>query len=364
MNMPNELGAVLIVRNEERYLEECLRSLTAVVDEIVVYDTGSTDQSVEIARHYADSVASGPWNDSFADARNRALESSTSTWVLSIDADERVMHCHGRLRNFLSTTAGEVALVDVQCEAPRELGGSYRTRLPRIFRRESVQWQGGVHERLAHVDGSDPSIVAIDREWLALIDVGYDSLATVRRKATRNLAILHQEIATLRDDDDVRLATLSFELGRCLITLEHFAEAMGAFALSAERSHICRLQSYDHLAKLALANRDFEGARRWIEQLRSNGARSNYLAWLLAQVDAQTGNVRRAIDGLAQVDRVIDTAGRDFGNGPVLEMQILVSLLAGEVTVAQECFARLLQDPGASEAIESVRQIMELSATP
>lgn len=359
--MRNEFGAVLIVRNEERYLEECLRSLQNVVDEVVVLDTGSTDRTIAIARQFADSVVCGPWNGSFADARNRALEASTSKWVLSIDADERVSHHHERLRRFLSSTLAEVALVDVRCAAHHAVGGSYRTHLPRIFRRGSVHWQGRVHERLVREDGSDAPLVAIPGEWLSLDDVGYDSLDAVQRKATRNLALLRQAIAEVQDDDELGVATLSYELGRCLISLEDFPQAAEAFALSAERSHRYRLQSYDHLAKLALAGKDFDGARKWIELLRSNGARANYSTWLLAQVDAQTGNVQRAIDELRQVERVVDTAGRDFGTAPVIEMQILVSLLAGDVSTAKERFAVLSQDPNASEAVEGVRRIMELA---
>ncbi len=83
------LAAILIVRDEEENLPECLASL-AFCDQIVVVDSGSTDRSVELAR------AAGARVEVFADwpgfgrQKQRALDLATTDWVLSIDADERV----------------------------------------------------------------------------------------------------------------------------------------------------------------------------------------------------------------------------------------------------------------------------------
>ena len=71
-------------------LAACLESVRDAVDEIVVYDTGSNDRTVEIAREAGATVVEGQWEDSFAVARNAALRHATGEWVLSIDADERL----------------------------------------------------------------------------------------------------------------------------------------------------------------------------------------------------------------------------------------------------------------------------------
>ena len=82
------LSAALIARDEEASIRDCLASLDGVVDEIVVYDTGSRDATVALARTAGARVIEGAWQDDFALARNRALDACRGRWVLSIDADE------------------------------------------------------------------------------------------------------------------------------------------------------------------------------------------------------------------------------------------------------------------------------------
>lgn len=84
------LSACLIVKNEEKNLDRCLRSLQGLADEIVVVDTGSTDRTVEIAARYGAKIGHFEWIDDFSAARNASLALATKHWVLWIDADEEV----------------------------------------------------------------------------------------------------------------------------------------------------------------------------------------------------------------------------------------------------------------------------------
>ena len=65
-------------------------SIRPVCDEIVVVDTGSTDDTVAVAESFGAVVAHRPWDDDFAAARNRALDLATGEWILYIDADEQL----------------------------------------------------------------------------------------------------------------------------------------------------------------------------------------------------------------------------------------------------------------------------------
>lgn len=84
------ISLCMIVRNEAETLDRCLGSVRGVVDEIVIVDTGSVDDTVAIAESYGARVIRHPWNDDFAEARNVGLAAATSGWVLVLDADEEL----------------------------------------------------------------------------------------------------------------------------------------------------------------------------------------------------------------------------------------------------------------------------------
>jgi glycosyltransferase involved in cell wall biosynthesis len=84
------VSAALIVRDEQEKLPRCLASISGWCDEVIVVDTGSTDDTVAIARSAGATVLQHPWQDDFADARNHGLDRAMGRWILYIDADEVV----------------------------------------------------------------------------------------------------------------------------------------------------------------------------------------------------------------------------------------------------------------------------------
>jgi len=80
----------MIVKNEEQVLERCLDSVKDIVDEIIIVDTGSTDNTVNIASKYTEHIYDFEWIDSFSAARNFAQSKATGKWILVLDADEYV----------------------------------------------------------------------------------------------------------------------------------------------------------------------------------------------------------------------------------------------------------------------------------
>lgn len=84
------LSVIVIVKNEESTIRECLASV-AWADEIIVLDSGSSDQTVAICKEYTEHVYETDW-PGFGPQKNRALEYASNEWVLSIDADERISY--------------------------------------------------------------------------------------------------------------------------------------------------------------------------------------------------------------------------------------------------------------------------------
>ena len=82
------LSLCMIVKNEEKYLVQCLKSVRDVVDEIIIVDTGSTDKTADIARVFGARLFEFPWTGDFSAARNHSLAQATGSWILVLDGDE------------------------------------------------------------------------------------------------------------------------------------------------------------------------------------------------------------------------------------------------------------------------------------
>ena len=83
-----DISLCMITKNEEKYLEQCLDSVKDLVDEIIIVDTGSTDQTKEIAKKFNAKVYDFKWIDDFSAARNESLKHAAKDWILALDADE------------------------------------------------------------------------------------------------------------------------------------------------------------------------------------------------------------------------------------------------------------------------------------
>jgi hypothetical protein len=142
----SDISVNMIVRNEAPYLTRALASLIPLqAREVIIADTGSTDETKEIAEWFGCKVIDVPWKDHFGDARNAVLDESSCEWVVWIDGDEQFADgSASRLRMKLSSKqlVGNYQLF-VLSEYPYEM---YQSRM---FRRlPSARWRGRVHENV------------------------------------------------------------------------------------------------------------------------------------------------------------------------------------------------------------------------
>ncbi|HEU5397110.1 MAG TPA: glycosyltransferase, partial [Verrucomicrobiae bacterium] len=223
------LSVCLIVKNEEKFLPQCLASIKPVADQIVVVDTGSTDRTVAIAKEQGAEVHSFAWCDDFAAARNAALEHATGDWVLILDADEELPSTEqAKLKADLRRSdviAFRLPLVDKGDEAH----GCHC--VPRLFRNApGVFYRGRIHEQVF------PSLIAFGKRFqlktavgtAQLLHHGYaPEIVRDRNKVERNLKLLRQ--AVVEDPLDANLQmNLGLELvhsGRLEEGLVHYREA-------------------------------------------------------------------------------------------------------------------------------------------
>jgi glycosyltransferase involved in cell wall biosynthesis len=148
------LSVILITRNEEANLADCLASLEGIAQQIVVVDTNSTDQTLEIAKNHGALISQPPDWPGFGPQKNRALELATGEWVLSLDADERLTPA---LRSEILTAIKHPAHID--CFAIPRLSwycgrfirhsGWSPDYVDRLFKRGTARFSEDlVHERL------------------------------------------------------------------------------------------------------------------------------------------------------------------------------------------------------------------------
>jgi len=182
------LSACMIVKNEEKFLTQCLESIKDVMDEIIIVDTGSTDRTVEIARQYTDKVYFHPWNNDFSEARNVSLSYATCDWILQIDADEELERDDvPMLYRAIQPDLYDVVFVTILNELS---GGQWgKHRFQRLFRRGKARYEGIVHNQLVY-DG-DAAVANI-----RLYHYGYNlTPEQMRAKYERTSNLLRNQIA-------------------------------------------------------------------------------------------------------------------------------------------------------------------------
>jgi len=198
-----KLSACMIVKNEETFLERCLKSLQPIVDEIVVVDTGSTDRTVEIARQYNAVIGHFEWCDDFSAARNESLHLASGNWALWIDADEELDPAgydqirEGLIRpQFAGYYFQIINSMDVHVEA-----SAYVHTAVRLFRIiPGIGFEGRIHEQIINgfkERGYVPATLtkAIIRHYGYLPEV-----MSEKKKLQRTLTMLEREVADAPED--------------------------------------------------------------------------------------------------------------------------------------------------------------------
>ena len=209
----------MIVKNGGTDLARCLDSARPWVSEIIVGDTGSTDDSQAIARSFGAKVIEVPWTNDFASARNAVLEHATSPWILVLDCDEALATLNANAwSNALSRddVAGYYLRL---CNVDGQGATTTEYSLMRLFRRHpALRYRYPIHEQIssAVVEHAKQQGLRMESLDVSIQHFGYSEVRP--DKLLRNLAIL--EAAAERDSRD---PFIQYNLGKILCH-EHFAE--------------------------------------------------------------------------------------------------------------------------------------------
>ncbi|MFH0734108.1 MAG: glycosyltransferase [bacterium] len=217
------LSLCMIVKNEEKYLADCLESVKSIADEIIIVDTGSNDLTVEIAQKYNSKIYYYQWINDFSSARNFALSKCSGRWILYLDADERLSpKSFTELKKYILTDNKLGVFCNV-ISADYQRGSTNVMQYVRLFKNNpNIKFEGAVHEQ---IEGS------LKREGyqfgfsgIEIEHIGYDvNGELLNQKAERNLEIL------LKDFSDKPNGYKAFHIGSTYVILGFIEKAIKYF---------------------------------------------------------------------------------------------------------------------------------------
>lgn len=252
----------MIVKNEEKNLERCLSSLgplmKAVPSELIVVDTGSTDETVDIARKYTDKVYLHPWENDYAKMRNFTVNYSRGDWFFFIDADEELVEYEAMIEFLSGNQSRKYHAASVNVRSFYQTGDKSRfsiASIARLFRRtKNFRFIGAIHEQAVFDPPVFPLNVLLDHH-------GYvtDDPELKEKKLKLYVPILTQAL-----EKEPSNVYLWYQLSRTYLSYQDEKAALEPAVKSYEIMKNQRLKPADHLyiytnlAYLYLMNHNLE----------------------------------------------------------------------------------------------------------
>lgn len=215
------ISVCIITRNEAVKLERCLKALRSYPFEIVVTDTGSTDNTKEIAAKYADRIADFTWVQDFSAARNFCASKASHDMILAMDTDEYITQIDlDTLYSLIEKNprgVGEILRMDYfDVNGIRNV---QEVRITRLYNRKYYTFDRPIHENIV------PSGKVAFYSYKIPITADHDgylgSQKELDQKAMRDISLLEQELASVPDDPYVL-----FQLGQSYLLMRNEEKAL------------------------------------------------------------------------------------------------------------------------------------------
>lgn len=242
-----QLSVCIIAKNEQQNIKRCLESLRHYELEIVVVDTGSTDNTKTVAAEYTENIYDFVWCDDFAAAKNFALSKASHPYVMVLDSDEYIQEFDEKeLARLMGQHANDVGRIQRRNTFSRKgQGQETREWINRIFAKDKFCYEGRIHEQVISIDGTDY------KTYLAPVVIGHTGYdlpeEALKEKAKRNRILLEQEldrmlvergVATVLEDatrqplpdNKNQIPYIVYQLGKSCYMAGDYAEACEYFS--------------------------------------------------------------------------------------------------------------------------------------
>lgn len=332
------ISVCIIAKNEEKYLGGCLEHLKDYDWEIVVVDTGSTDNTVEIAKKYTNSVYHFEWCDDFSRAKNFAAKKAKNDIIVSLDADEylKEIDTDEILALLHEYPYGMGDFIMENLVGSKESVGKSYSSVTRVYNRKYVHYEGRIHEQLRRLDGEKRATAKLH---MSAVHYGY--LLTPeesRLKDERNIALLGLDLI-----DNPNNPYTYFQLGQSYASMGDKDKTYEVRAKAMELNPAMDAPYTEHLivdyGRSALDTGHYDEALA-LERLMDDMKEVADYLFILGQAHFATGDKAGAVELFT---RATD-APRVFVQGmnsyfPLNAMSVVLENM-GENELAKECANR------------------------
>lgn len=224
------VSALVLTRNSSKTIKQCLSALENAVDEILIVDTGSTDNTIPIVQEFDAKIVHFQWCDDFAAARNFGLQHVTSDWVIAVDSDEILyksdLDLIRMVANDLHNHQDEIVVQIVQANRINgDIGDQLESRMFQTNR--GFHWEHPIHEQIRTATNTTPHFFS---SKIRFLHDGYDpNVVSSYDKSLRNVKILRRDVEEHPND-----WTRHFFLGRDSLGIAEVEESIKHLQIACE----------------------------------------------------------------------------------------------------------------------------------
>ena len=246
-----KISAVYIAKNEAKNIARSLESIKDTADELILVDTGSTDNTVSIFQSYGGQVFYRQWDNDFSAPRNLALSKASGDWVIILDADESFSQkTRQNIKAVLESCSVEakgllINMVNYDKDKGEALDEFYALRIVRNI--DGLNYKGRIHEMLHIGDDTFYDVQRVSKDLLSIDHIGYSSSVSVE-KNQRNLRMIKAAIAA--GDPEERYYT-------------NLYETYGALGDTEKSLYYARLDVDRGRQEITYASRSYRGLMRY-----------------------------------------------------------------------------------------------------
>lgn len=227
-----KITALILTRDNSRTIKNCILALKNAVDEIIVVDTGSTDDTVQTAESLGAHVHHFQWVDDFSKARNYALSLANTNWVISVDSDEVLFEEDSRkIRKFAKEFTNYPHPLAIAIATMNKIGDVFhRSNELRMFKNNgAIEWKNRIHEMPVIKSNPKQSLRIINSDIRFFHD-GYD-IENNSKGLQRNIRLLQMSV-----EEEPENLLMRYLLGRDLLGANRVVESISQLEYAEQLS--------------------------------------------------------------------------------------------------------------------------------